>query len=120
MGWLFIAITILGTVYGQLVLKWQMDRAGALPAATGERVEFLLGLLINPWIISVWVAAAIAALAWMAALTRFELGDAYPFIGLTFVTTLIASAVLFGEELTVLKVLGTLVVVAGVVIASQG
>ena len=120
MGWLFIAITVLGTVYGQLVLKWQVSRAGALPSGTGERMEFLLGLLLNPWVISVWVAAAIAALAWMVALPRFELGHAYPFVGLAFVTTLVASAALFGEELTVLKVLGTLLVVAGVVIASQG
>ena len=70
--------------------------------------------------ISVFAAAAIAALAWIAALTQIELGRAYPCVGLTFVTTLIGSALLFDEPLTALKVLGTLMVVAGVVIASQG
>ncbi len=120
MAWIFIAITVTGTVYGQLVLKWQVDRAGAFPDATGERADYLFALLLNPWVISVFVAAGIAALAWIAALTRFELSQAYPFVGLTFVTTLIGSALLFDEPLTVLKVLGTLIVVAGVVIASQG
>ena len=70
--------------------------------------------------IGVWIAAAVAALAWMAALTQFELGRAYPFVGLTFITTLIGSAILFGEQLTMLKVLGTVIVVIGVVVASQG
>lgn len=120
MGWIFIALTVLGTVYGQLVLKWQIDRAGSVPSSMGERIEFAVGLLGNPWVISVWVAAAVAALAWMVALTRFDLSQAYPFVGLTFITTLIGSAVLFGEDLTVLKVLGTLLVVTGVVVASQG
>jgi multidrug transporter EmrE-like cation transporter len=120
MGWIVIATTVVLTVYGQLILKWQVDRAGEFPQGTGDRVSFLLNLFLNPWVISVFLAAAIAALAWMAALTRFELGRAYPWVGLTFVTTLIGSAVLFDEPLTVLKVLGTLMVVAGVVIASQG
>lgn len=120
MSWIFIAITVVGTVYGQIVLKWQVSRAGALPPGTGEKVEFLARLMVTPWVISVWISAGIAALAWIAALTHFELGRAYPFVGLTFVTTLIASAVLFGEALTLLKVVGTLVVVLGVIIASQG
>jgi multidrug transporter EmrE-like cation transporter len=120
MGWIFIATTVVGTVYGQLVLKWQVDRAGAFPQETGDRISFLLTLLVNPWVITVFLAAAIAALAWMAALTQFELSRAYPYVGLTFVTTLIGSALLFDEPLTFFKVLGTLMVVAGVVIASQG
>lgn len=118
--WMFIAITVVGTVYGQLVLKWQVSRAGALPAGTGERIEFLLRLMLNPWVITVWLSAGAAALAWIAALTQFELSRAYPFVGLTFVTTLIASVVFFDEDLTVLKVAGTLLVVAGVIVASQG
>ena len=120
MAWLFIAVTVLGTVYGQLVLKWQVDRAGALPDTGAERVGYAVGLLLNPWVISAFLAAAIAALSWIAALSRFELSKAYPFVGLTFVTTLLAGVVLFGEELSAPKVVGTLVVVAGVIIASQG
>jgi len=118
--WTFIAITVLGTVYGQLVLKWQVSKAGALPDGTMDRLEFLVRLTLTPWVLSVWLAAAVAALAWTSALTHFDLGRAYPYVGITFITTLMASVVLFDEDLTVLKVAGTLVVVLGVVIASQG
>lgn len=120
MAWIFIAITVVGTVYGQLILKWQVNRAGALPSGTSDRIEFLARLLVTPWVISVWISAAIAAFAWTAALAHFELSRAYPFVGLTFVTTLLASAILFGEHVTFLKVLGTVIVLVGVVVASQG
>ena len=40
MAWIFIATTVAATVYGQLVLKWQVDRAGAFPQGTGgDRVS---------------------------------------------------------------------------------
>ena len=101
-------------------LKWQVDRAGALPDGSGERASYMLTLLANPWVLSAFVAAAIAALAWIGALTRLELSRAYPFVGLTFITTLIGAALFFDEPLTAPKVTGTLLVVVGLVVASQG
>lgn len=120
MAWLLVLLTIVGTVYGQLVLKSQINEAGRLPDPADERLRFLLGLLANPWVISVFAAAAIAALAWMGALTRIDLSRAYPYMGLTFVIVLMGSALFFDEPLTAPKVAGTLLVVAGVVVASQG
>ena len=52
MSYLYISITILFTVYGQLVIKWQVLKAGAFPEDTGEKLWFLLHLLLNPWVIS--------------------------------------------------------------------
>ena len=120
MPWLLVSLTVSCTVFGQLIIKWQIDKAGALPDGGSERAEFLLRLLANPWVLSAFAAAALAALAWIGALTRIELSRAYPFVGLTFVTTLLGSALFFDEPLTAPKVTGTLLVVAGVVVASQG
>jgi len=69
-------------------------------------------------VISAFVVAAIAALAWIGALTQLELSRAHPFIGLTFVSTSIASVLIFDESLTGPKVAGTVLVVVGVVVAS--
>ena len=76
------------TLYGQLIVKWQVSQAGRLPAATGDKLDYLLRLAINPWIFSV-SAAFIAALSWMAAMSRLELSRAYPFVGLSFVLILV-------------------------------
>src|ERR1700730_18822993 len=42
MAWLCVAATILLTVYGQLVVKWQVQRLGALPASLRGRAEFFV------------------------------------------------------------------------------
>jgi drug/metabolite transporter (DMT)-like permease len=118
-GYLYVATTIILTVYGQLIVKWQVDNAGAFPETTSGKLHFLLKLVLNPWVISVFAGAAIAAVAWMAALTRFELSRAYPFVSLSFVLVLLASAVLFGEGLSVPKVIGVLLIFVGLAVGSQ-
>lgn len=118
-GYLYVATTIVFTVYGQLIVKWQVDNAGAFPEGGADKLHFLLKLVLNPWVISVFVGAAVAAVAWMAALTRFELSRAYPFVSLSFVIVLIASAIFFGEALNVWKVLGVALIFVGLAVGSQ-
>ena len=120
MGYFYIAFTVLFTVYGQIVLKWQVGLAGPLPDASMEKVTFLLRLLLNPWVLSGFVAAFVASLAWMAAMTRFQLSYAYPFMSLNFVLVLGLSAWLFQEPISFAKVVGITLVVMGIVVGSQG
>lgn len=118
-GYAYVATTILLTVYGQLIVKWRVDEAGAFPGSLSGKLEFLARLMIDPWVISVFAGAAIAALAWMAALTRFELSRAYPFVALSFVLVLLLSALIFGEALTWPKILGVVLIVVGLAVGSQ-
>ena len=118
--YLYILGTILFTVYGQLVIKWQVARAGAFPVEATEKIWFLLRLVFNPWVISSLAAAFLAFLSWMAALSRFELSHAYPFMSLAFVLVLGLSALLFQETITVPKALGVAFIVMGIIIGSRG
>lgn len=120
MSYLYIALTILFTVYGQLIIKWQVAQAGSLPSSLGAKVEFLLGLLLTPWVLSGFFAAFLASLCWMAAMTRLTLSHAYPFMGLSFVLVLFGSGIFFGEAITPLKITGTALIVLGIMVASQG
>lgn len=120
MSYAYLASSILLMVYCQLVIKWQVIGAGELPDAAAGKLRFLLGLLLNPWIVSALAAALVAALLWMAALTRLDLSHAYPFVGLTFVLVALASAWAFHEPLTGLKIAGIALICIGVVIGSQG
>src|SRR5882762_4426832 len=114
---LYILSTVLFTVYGQLIVKWQVSAAGALPATLSRKVLFLGSLILNPWIISGIVSAFFAMLCWLAAMTKFELSYAYPFMSLAFVLVLILSAVLFHETVSMPKVLGVALVVSGIIVA---
>jgi multidrug transporter EmrE-like cation transporter len=117
--WLYVSATVLLTVYGQLIVKWQVSRAGSLPDPLGEKLTFLARLVISPWMISVFVAAFVAALAWMAAMTRLELSRAYPFVGLSFVLVLLLSALFFHESVTLYKAAGVALIVVGLFVGSR-
>jgi multidrug transporter EmrE-like cation transporter len=118
-GHVYIALTLLFTVYGQLVIKWQMGSAGPLPEGGVAKLAFLLGQFLNPWIVSGFISAFVASLAWMAAMTRFQLGYAYPFMSLAFVIVMLVGIVFLGESVSVQRVAGTLLVMAGLVVIAR-
>lgn len=118
-SWLYVAGTIVLTVYGQLVVKWQVGKAGQLPGGFAPKIEFLVRLATTPWVISVFVAAACAALCWMAAMTKLELSRAYPWMGLSFLLILLLSAPLFDERLTAAKVSGVVLIILGLLVGSR-
>ena len=119
MGYVWVFATVLLTVYGQLVFKWQIDLAGELPGGSGEKLAHLVRLFLNPWVISVFASALLASVTWAAALTRFELSFAYPFMSLSFVLVLLLSVMLFSEALTLSKAVGVALIVAGLIVGSQ-
>lgn len=112
--------TILLTVGGQFVIKWQVLRAGALPASPEQRIGFILQLLMNPWVIAAVFAAFLASVTWMLAMTRLQLSHAYPLTALTFVLVVVGSAYAFSEPLSTTKLVGLALIVIGIVIGSQG
>jgi len=116
----FIISTIVITVYGQMIVKWRLSQTGSLPAGLSNKAAFFGRLLYDPWIISVLILTPLAVLCWYAAMTKYQLSYAYPFMSLAFVLVLILSAIFFHEPLTVPKVLGVMLVVVGLIVASQG
>jgi len=116
----YIFATIVFTVYGQLMLKWRIADFGPLPAAFVEKLRFLVLLLFDPLIFSGFLAGFLASLAWMAAMTRFELSHAYPFMSLNFVVVVLLSQWLLSEPVSLQKALGVGLIVCGTMIAARG
>ena len=115
----YILFTIGLTVYGQLILKWRMNDFGELPVGVLEKLIFLGGLVVDPWIFSGFIAAFLASLAWMAAMTKFDLSYAYPLTSLNFVLVLLLSSWWLSEPLTIHKWIGVGLIALGTVIASR-
>jgi drug/metabolite transporter (DMT)-like permease len=113
-----VALCIVFTVYGQIAAKLATRQLGPLPADWDARFAYMVRVLLNPWFISCFIAATLAALSWITALTGLEISRAYPFMSLNFIFVLILGAALFHEQITLAKVLGMSLIVAGVVIGS--
>jgi len=119
-NYFYILATIVFTVYGQLILKWRIGRFGPLPTDTFEKLKFLILLLFDPAIFSGFAAAFVASLAWMAAMTKFDLSHAYPFMSLNFVIVVLLSGWLLSEPVTFQKAIGIFMIVIGTVVAARG
>ncbi|NPC55776.1 EamA family transporter [Caenimonas soli] len=118
--YLYIAATMGFTVYGQLILKWRIAHFGSMPVEHGKKLGFLLNLLLDPLIFSGFAAAFLASLAWMAAMTKFDLSHAYPFMSLNFVLVVLLSGWLLSEPLSLQKLVGVTLIVAGTIVAARG
>lgn len=120
LDYLYILATIGLTVYGQLILKWRVGLAGSLPVGGFDKIKFLLSLFTDPYVVSGFAAAFLASLAWMAAMTKFELSHAYPFMSLNFVLVLLLSVGLLSEVLTPAKAIGVGLIVLGTLVVARG
>lgn len=120
MAYIYIAGTVIFTVYGQLILKWRIPSYGSFPASFNEKFSFLVKLILDPFIFSGLAAAFIASLFWMAAMTnKIELSKAYPITTIGLVLVFAFSIVFFREALTVYKVLGMFLIISGVLFISK-
>jgi len=120
MRWLqnhsFLLLYIVFTVSSQLIMRWRVGAAVALSQPASNPVGFVGSMLMTPW---VWAAIActfLAGVAWMLALTRFELTYAFPFTGVSFVLILLAGTFVFGEHVGLARIAGTLLVVLGLIV----
>ncbi len=121
MAYIYIVGCVFFTVYGQIVLKWRMNLQPPLPDSLMEKTLFLIkAIIFDPFILSGFVAAFIASLFWMAAMTKFSISYAYPFMSLAFVFVMFGSAILLGESLNVTKIAGTILIVTGLIVISRG
>lgn len=116
----YIFSTIFFTVYSQLIMRWQVGKVSAPPADWFGKLQFLLTLLSNPWVISGVIATLLAGLSWMMAMSRFPLSYAFPFVSLNYVLILVASALLFGESFTLAKATGVAAILVGLFIIAKG
>lgn len=119
MNYIYIFLTVLLTVYGQIIIKWQVMKNGILPVSSSEKLAYLFGLLINPWVISGLIAAFLASLTWMLAVSKLQLSYAYPFVSFSFVLVLISGALFFHEVITPFKLIGMGFVILGIIIGAQ-
>ena len=118
MGYFYVLMTLIFTVYGQIVIKWRFnDLAFRLPEyGFTSKVISLFKILFDPYVFSGFVSAFIASLFWMAAMSKLEITKAYPFMSLAPVLVFIAGVAFLNEEFTWGKILGLILISMGLIV----
>lgn len=117
---LLIVANVAMTSFAQIVLKAGMGAPEVVRAlAGGFRLPSLATVFLNPWVVIGLLLYAGAAVVWLLVLSRVEVSQAYPFVGLGFVVTMLLAWVFLGESVTVARITGTLLIAAGVVVLAK-
>lgn len=118
MRYLYIFATLFFTVYGQLILKFRLGQLGFNLPTGGflDKITALLKIIFDPFIFSGFVSAFIASLFWMAAMTKFQITEAYPFMSLAPAIVFILGVWLLNETFTWGKVIGLALIMIGIVV----
>ena len=114
-----IALTIVFTVAGQLLIKYGTQQLDSFPTSLVEVPAFLLDALTNIRIILGLASAVIAALTWIGAVSLSDISFAYPFMSLAIVLVLVLSPIVLGESIPVARWLGVALVCLGLLITAR-
>ena len=115
----YILVAVLASAAGQVLLKKGMLTLGALTISPSQLAGILWRMGTNPYVIVGLAIYVSGTVFWLAALSRVDLSYAYPFASLSYVVMLIVSWQVFNENISLLRLLGTLVVGVGVLLISR-
>ncbi|MGE5222755.1 MAG: EamA family transporter [Omnitrophica WOR_2 bacterium] len=115
----YILISVLAGALGQVLLKKGMGSLGPMTLGVHDLPGTLLRMGTNPFVVGGLFVYVCSTVFWLAALSRVDLSFAYPFVSLSYILMLVASWQLFGENITLLRLVGSSVVLLGVFLISR-
>lgn len=101
----------------QLALKLGTGSLAAQRASGAGRELFALAT--SPLVITGLALYGFGAVLWLFVLGRAQLSLAYPFVGLGFILTMFAGALVLGEPVGPARAAGTLLIVIGCVLVAR-
>jgi drug/metabolite transporter (DMT)-like permease len=110
----FILISGVLGVAGQIMLKQALAGGGPLALAPDTLLPLVVQLASNPLVVIGLVVYVSGTFFWLIALSRVDLSYAYPFASLNYIFILIASWIILGEQPTPMRLIGVIAICAGV------
>lgn len=122
MAVVYILISIVIGVVGQLLLKKGMNTMGGLSLSLpiNELVGVLWRIGTNPYVFFGLAIYLISTVFWLVALSHLDLSYAYPFASLSYALMILGSWLMFGENITPFRIVGSLIICCGVIVVSRG
>jgi drug/metabolite transporter (DMT)-like permease len=85
-----------------------------------SKLRLAVSLFTSPTILGGLALYGIGTLLWLNVLARIELSQAYPFVGLGIVLTGLFGHLLFNDAFSLMRLMGTAVVIAGIILVAYG
>ena len=112
---------VLLVAYSQVIVKWRIEQLGAPPGLHLTGILRYIAYLLDPYILSAYIAGFASSVVWLYAISKLPLAQAFPiYQGLTFIAVIACSTVLLGEPMNSHKLIGALLILTGVTIGARG
>ncbi len=116
---LIAIISVALSVAAQFSMKAGMSGEGVRSAlARPYTVKTLFDVLTDRYVFGGFLLYGLGAVAWLGVLSKWDVSKAYPLVGLGFVFT-VAIGIFVGEQVTIMRVIGVGLIVAGVFIVGK-
>jgi len=103
----------------QLLLKAGTNRVGEFAFSLDNLVPIGSRLAASPFILGGLACYVVSVVVWILALSRVPVSIAYPMLSVGYIVNAVAAWMLFGESLTVQKLVGIGFIVIGVFLVAR-
>ena len=116
------ALVLLGVLLNaaaQLLLKAGTNAVGQFEFSAANALPIGLKVAAQPAILGGLACYAVSVVVWIMALSRVEVSVAYPMLSIGYVVNAVAAYFLFGEAVTVQRLVGIGIIVVGVYVVAR-
>ena len=110
---LVLTAAIMGGV-AQVLLKKGMSEVGSISLLEMTK-QFIKIIFTNPYVFTGLLIYVISTIVYLAALSRGELSVLYPIIAVSYIVAAVLSVWTLGEKLSLIRWIGIITIVVGVV-----
>mgnify|MGYP003645338983 FL=1 len=98
----------------QLALKAGMRQIGHFEFTPSVLWDMSWRIGTNPYVVGGLTCYVVSVAFWLLALSRVDVGFAYPMLSVGYIVTAVAAYYVFGEPLTPIRIAGIAVIMVGV------
>ncbi len=118
LGLILFSISL--SAIAQVLFKFGMSSVSVQQAlAGGSPLKAAVAVFLSAGVLGGLSLYGIGTVLWLGVLSRTEVSQAYPFVGLGFVLTALIGFFLFGETLSPLRIGGIALVILGIFLISR-
>ncbi len=115
----YIFLCVVLNVVSQLLLKTGMNTIGHFQIEANNLLTTTIRIATNPNIIIGLLLYGLSFALWLVALSRLDVSIAYPLLSIGYIIMPFVAYLFLGEVLSILKIVGICIIIAGVYIVSK-
>ena len=119
MVYLLLFIGVILNAFASLSIKAGMNRIGEFSFGLNSLFHIAFKVALSPFFLLGLACYVISLAIWVLVLSRLEVTVAYPMISIGYVINAILAYFWLGEDLSLIRILGILVICFGVVLITR-